>query len=273
MPMTDTYDNRPIAVFDSGVGGISTLSELTTLMPNESYLYFGDSLHAPYGSRTEEEVRAFADEHIGRLIEKGAKAVVIACNTTTGAAVSYLREKYAGIPIIGMEPAIKPAVEAYPGGRVLVMATPVTLASGKFRALMGTYEKNAEVIPLPCPNLAQMVEAGVLEGEALDAYLAELFLPFRDRPADAVVLGCTHYPFVREAIEKAAGKAEIFDGGPGTAREVQHQLEMHGSFTDRTAVGEISIDNSDPTEERLRFSEKLLEVGREKCKARMSESS
>ncbi len=266
--VTEKSDRRPVAVFDSGVGGISVLAELTTLMPRESYLYFGDSLRAPYGSRTGNEVRAFTDEHVGNLIRRGAKAVVIACNTATGAAISYLREKYAGIPIIGMEPAIKPAAEAFPGGRILVLATPVTLASAKFQALMKTHAHLAEIVPVPCPRLARMIESGVLEGEELEDYLGEIFRPYKEHPADAVVLGCTHYPFVREAVEVASGGAVIFDGGPGTAREVQHQLQLHGTCTDAETPGTVHIDNSDPSPERLHFCEELLRIGQERCRDR-----
>lgn len=261
-PISKTFDRRPIAVFDSGVGGISVLAELAALMPQESFLYYGDSANAPYGSRTAAEVCAFTDAHIGDLIRRGAKAVVIACNTATGAAISYLRQKYAGIPIIGIEPAIKPAAEAFPGGRVMVLATPVTLTSEKFRALMEKHAKTAEIVPVPCPHLAWLVEAGILSGSTLTDYLNEVMLPYRDRPADAVVLGCTHYPFIRDTVAAVTGTGQIFDGGPGTARETRHQLQLHGMLTDAVAPGSIEIDNSDPTPERLALCRRLLAEGR-----------
>lgn len=263
--VSETFDRRPIAVFDSGVGGISVLAELAALMPQESFLYYGDSANAPYGSRTAEEVRTLTDAHIGSLIRRGAKAVVIACNTATGAAISYLREKYAGIPIIGIEPAIKPAAEAFPGGRVLVLATPMTLSSDKFRALMEKHARTAQIVPVPCPRLARLIESGVLSGPTLTDYLTDVMLPYRDRPADAVVLGCTHYPFIRATVAAVTGTAHIFDGGPGTARETRHQLQLHGMLTDADAPGSIEIDNSDPTPERLAFCEQLLAEGRTRC--------
>ncbi|MBO5670595.1 MAG: glutamate racemase [Clostridia bacterium] len=265
---TEKHDRRPIAVFDSGVGGISVLSELATLMPQESFLYYGDSANAPYGSRTAAEVCALTDTHVGALVQKGAKAVVIACNTATGAAITYLRQKYAGIPVIGIEPAIKPAAEAFPGGRVLVLATPMTLSSEKFRALMEKHAQTAEIVPVPCPRLARLIESGILSGAPLTDYLTELMLPYRDRPADAVVLGCTHYPFIRDAVEAVTGTAQIFDGGLGTARETRHQLQLHGMLTDASEPGFIEIDNSDPTPQRLQFCERLLQIGREKCHER-----
>jgi glutamate racemase len=192
--------------------------------------------------------------------------VVIACNTATGAAIAYLREKYAGIPVIGIEPAIKPAAEAFPGGRILVLATPVTLASEKFRALMDKHAGTAEIVPVPCPRLARLVESGILSGPQLTDYLTEVMRPYRDRPADAVVLGCTHYPFIRDTVAAVTGTAQIFDGGPGTARETRHQLQLHGILTDADTPGSIEIGNSDPTPERLAFCRRLLTEGLARCR-------
>jgi len=250
---------RPVALFDSGVGGISVLGEMLRLMPGESYIYFGDSANAPYGSRSPEEVRALTEQHAAHLLELGAKAIVIACNTATGAAIAHLREKYPALPIIGMEPAIKPAAEAHPGGRILVMATPVTLASEKFRRLMSLHAGEADIIPVPCRELARMVERGILSGDELDAYLAEVLAPHLHRPADAVVLGCTHYPFVRGAIARAAGTDNIYDGGPGTARETRRRLAAAGLLNPAAGGGEITILNSEENGERLRFCRTLLE--------------
>lgn len=251
-------DRRSIAVFDSGVGGISVLKELIALMPQESYLYFGDSLHAPYGMRPRAEVASLTETSVDMLVRRGAKAVVIACNTATGTAIAALREKYAHVPIIGIEPAIKPAVSAFPRGRILVLATPITLASEKFCALMQKHGGEAEILPVPCPHLAGMIEDGCLAGEELRAYLAEVFRPYRDKPIDAVVLGCTHYPFVRDAIRVASGGAQIFDGGAGTAREVQRQLARRGLLADLSDAGTVRIDNSDPDPRKLDFCRALL---------------
>ena len=255
MSPTRTPDS-PIALFDSGVGGISVLAEMLRLMPHESYLYFGDSANAPYGSRSAENVRALTDTHISRLLDMGAKAIVIACNTATGAAVAHLREKYPAIPIIGMEPAVRPAALAHPGKRILVMATPVTLASEKFRTLMDAYASAAQIIPVPCQRLARMVESGILAGEELRAYLDEVLA--RHLPADAIVLGCTHYPFVRSAIADAAGTDRIYDGGEGTARETARRLALCGMLRKSDEPGTVRILNSDPSEERIRFCRALL---------------
>ena len=251
---------RPIALFDSGVGGISVLGEMRRLMPGESYIYFGDSANAPYGSRSPEDVRALTDAHVSTLLAHGAKAIVIACNTATGAAIAYLREKYPTVPIIGMEPAIKPAAETYPGGRILVMATPVTLTSQKFRTLMAHHAAYAEIIPVPCKELARIIERGILSGAELDAYLCEVLGPHLFRPADAVVLGCTHYPFVREAIIRAAGTDHLFDGGAGTARETRRRLEIAGLLNPAAGGGNVTFLSSAENAEQLAFCERLLRL-------------
>lgn len=256
--MMNTDARCPIALFDSGVGGISVLAEMIRCMPHESYLYFGDSAHAPYGSRPAEEVRALSEAHVSRLLKMGAKAVVIACNTATGVAITALRERYPEIPMIGMEPAIKPAALAHPGGRILVMATPVTLASAKFLHLMEQHAHEAEILPVPCSQLARMVEAGILSGAELDAYLAATLAPFLTEPVDAVVLGCTHYPFVREAIVRATGTANIYDGGYGTARETERRLRALGLLAEGEEPGTVTIMNSEENEERVRFCYHLL---------------
>ncbi len=246
----------PIALFDSGVGGISVLAEMLRRLSGESFIYFGDSANAPYGSRSAEEVRALTDSHVSQLIGMGAKAIVIACNTATGAAIAYLREKYPHIPIIGMEPAVRPAALAHPGGRILVMATPGTLASEKFRTLMDAHADTAQIIPVPCTRLARMIENGILRGAELQAYLTEVLAPHL--PADAVVLGCTHYPFVRDAISAAAGTDQIYDGGEGTARETARRLAQTDMLSAGTARSTVQILNSDPSPERIRFCRRLL---------------
>lgn len=256
--MENEYRQRPIGVFDSGVGGISVLRELMKQLPGESFVYYGDSANAPYGARMPEEVRSLTDAHVAELIARGAKAIVIACNTATGAAIQYLREKYKEIPIIGMEPAIKPAVSAYPGGRILVMATPVTLSSPGFQRLMAAYADRAQILPAPCAKLARMIENGLLDGPEVEKYLRSELAAFLDTPTDAVVLGCTHYPFAKTAILRVTGAKECFDGGEGTARETGRQLELRGWLNEDTRRGTITILNSDPDLARLRFCERLM---------------
>ena len=235
----------PIGVFDSGVGGISVLRELVKLMPGEKYLYFGDSANAPYGTKALEQVRKMTIRNIEALLEQGVKSVVVACNTATSAAVADLRKMYPDLPLVGIEPAIKPAVEQNPGGRIVVMATPMTLRQEKFCKLMGRYQDQAQIIPLPCPGLMEYVEKGNLEGEDLRKYLTELFWSVDQEPMDAIVLGCTHYPFASSAIRQVVGtEVKIYDGGPGTAREMKRRLQEAGLLQVSTDEGKIEFRNS-----------------------------
>jgi len=249
---------QAIGVFDSGVGGISVLAQLIRRMPQESYIYFGDSAHAPYGSRTPEEVYALTAVHTERLISMGVKAVVIACNTATGAAIQRLREKYSHIPIIGIEPAIKPAVLAHPGGRIMVLATPVTVKSKKFQDLMGKFVSQATILPFPCEKLAWMVENGFSNREELQEYLKRELKPALKEPIDAVVLGCTHYPFVKDEIVLAVGTDAVYDGGEGTARETEKQLFLRGMLSEKGKKGVVQILNSLEGQEKILLCERLL---------------
>ena len=167
----------PVAVIDSGVGGISVLRELVKIMPNEDFLYLGDSANAPYGSRTKSEVLDITRRNLAALRARGIKALVIACNTATSAAATPLRAENPDLPIIGIEPAIKPAAFLLPNPRVLVMATPLTLREEKFRALVARFADREEIISLPCPGLVELIESGQLDGEDIERYLTELFAP------------------------------------------------------------------------------------------------
>lgn len=234
----------PVAVFDSGLGGISVLRELVRRMPNEHYRYFGDSANAPYGTRPVEEVRRLTLENIQRLYDRGIKAAVIACNTATSAAIVPLRARFADIPVIGMEPALKPAVLEHEHACVLVLATPLTLREEKFAHLLEHYSSRAEIIRLPCPELVEFVEAGAVDTPEVHAYLRARLEPYRSR-ADAAVLGCTHFPFLRGAIRAALGDAvTLYDGGAGTARETERQLLAHGLRSTAPAPGTVTLENS-----------------------------
>lgn len=252
---------RPIAVFDSGVGGISVLRSLIDLMPNENFIYYGDSAHAPYGSKTVEEIRALTEMHVLHLLEAGAKAVVIACNTATSADISILRERYPHVPMIGIEPAVKPAVLSKEHPRVLVLATPMTIRQEKFQNLLGQYKEQAEVYSLPCPGLVEYIERGELSGEQLEAFLEKLLAPYRYPAVDCVVLGCTHYPFVAKTIQKVLGEnVEVFEGGTGTARETKRRLAERGLLNPSDNCGFVRFENSLDTSEKIALCEKLLRV-------------
>ena len=259
MEITGTQNSdAPIAVFDSGLGGISVLKELTKILPYEDFWYFGDSKNAPYGTRPEEEIRQLTLERTEHFISSGVKALAIACNTATSAAVRRIRELYPQLPVVGIEPAIKPAVLAKEGSRILVMATPMTLKMEKFHRLMAQYEDAAQIIPLPCPGLMDLVEKGCLEGPRMDAYLKGLFQDYLDTPIDAIVLGCTHYPFVRKSVQKIWGEnVRIFDGGAGTARELARRIGEAGLLKDGTEPGRIYFENSLGTEEEIELCWRL----------------
>lgn len=260
--MTD--NQRPIGVFDSGVGGISVLRELHRISPGENLIYYGDSINAPYGERTTEEVRRLTFSGVEKLLDMGAKAIVVACNTATGAAVRLLRQTYPSLPIVGIEPAVKPAVlwgEEKLGkwdgsSKILVMATPVTISQSKFAHLLEEYQGRADIISLPCPHLAELIEKGNPDSEEIKEYLARLLSPYED--VDSVVLGCTHYPFVRKEIEAVLPEAEIFDGGYGTAKEAVRRITVASLDNSETQGGRISFFSSkagDTTELYRKFFE------------------
>ncbi len=252
-------NREPIGVFDSGVGGISVLRELVNVMPNEDYIYLGDSLHAPYGTKSLEEVRGLTVHNVEKLMDRGAKSIVVACNTATSAAVAVLRERYPDLPLVGIEPAIKPAVSQYAGGRIVVMATPMTLQQEKFQRLMGKYKMDARIICLPCPGLMEFIERGDLDGEDLRKYLTELLWGVIREKVDAIVLGCTHYPFARGMISQVVGdKVAIFDGGNGTAREMKRRLSSAGKLSDAEGKGKVEFINSRNTAEELELCRYLL---------------
>ncbi len=249
----------PVAVFDSGLGGVSVLRELRKVMPNEDFFYFGDSLNAPYGTKSPEEVRALTIAHTKDFLAMGVKGVVIACNTATSAAVRKLRQMYPQVPLVGIEPAVKPAVEAYPKGRILVMATPVTIREEKLRHLIERYGGEAQVIPLACPGLMDFVEAGNIDSPEIYGFLRDLLYPYVGN-VDGVVLGCTHYPFVRRAIEDILGpRTEIFDGGVGTAKEMKRRLAAADLLCKNTQKeGTIRFENSNKSQEKEALFYRLL---------------
>lgn len=254
-------DNRPIGVLDSGLGGISVLRELVKLMPGEDFIYYGDSANAPYGTRIPEEVIDLTKKDVEFLLERGAKAIVVACNTATSVAIKELRAAYEEVlPVIGIEPALKPAVKAKEHSKVVVMATPMTLSQTKFNSMMHIYEDDANIIKMPCPGLVEYIESGVLDGPVLDAYLEKQFAPYDKAEIDAVVLGCTHYPLIREVIQKHFPGVSVYDGGFGTAKQTKRRLAERGLLSDRESGGKVEIFNSRNTEEILELSRRLLKM-------------
>ena len=244
-----------IAVFDSGVGGISVLRELIKLMPEENYLYFGDSANAPYGKRTTDQVRQLTLDAANMLHERGIKALVVACNTATAAAINDLRAAYPDEIIIGIEPALKLAAERFPGGNIGVMATPVTLREDKFNTQLERFP-GVDVQLIPVPDLVELVEAGHTDDAPVEALLKEVLAPYAGK-LDAVVLGCTHYPFAAAAISRILGEhTAVLDVGEGTARETRRRLAEMNLL--RSGEGSVQMENSSGDPEKIALSMKLL---------------
>lgn len=255
----DAKRELPIAVLDSGVGGISVLRELVRIMSQENYIYFGDSKNAPYGSKTKSEVLSLTRQNLAYLKERGIKALVIACNTATSAAAKALREENPDLIIVGIEPAIKPAAEICEKPRVLVMATELTLREEKFKSLVNRFSGKGEFIPLPCHGLVELIERGDLESAEIDEYFTKLFAPYKDQKIDGIVLGCTHYPHVKSMIAKHfPADVKIIDGGDGTARHTQRKLEESDLLSTSSERGDIKILNSSDNEEMIEISKNLL---------------
>ena len=218
--------NDLIGFFDSGVGGISVLHTAHRLMPNENFLFYGDNLNAPYGPRPLEQIRALSAAGINRLLSRGVKAIVIACNTATSAYAEIVRAQHPEMPIVGMEPALKPAHFARHGGQVIVLATDATLRLEKFERLMALY--GDDVICVVGEGLVELVEGGKAASSEAEARLYALLGPYIDRQIDAVVLGCTHFPFLRAPIQRLFPQAQLFDGRDGTAQRLKYLLEQRG---------------------------------------------
>ena len=245
-----------IAVFDSGVGGISVLKELMELMPGENYLYFGDSANAPYGDRPTSQVRQLTMDAAAMLMERGIKALVVACNTATAAAIKDLRAAYPDTIIIGIEPALKLAYDRYGDGRVGVMATQVTLREEKFSHQLERFP-DMQVSLIPAPGLVELIESGKAESEETENLLRLLLSPYVGK-LDALVLGCTHYPFVKAAVARILGEGtELLDGSLGTARHTMHRLEEADLL--QNSEGSLLIENSANDPKLIALAASLLE--------------
>lgn len=256
-----------IGVFDSGLGGISVLAELIKVLPYENFLYLGDSKNAPYGEKTREDLidkcLSIVDYFKDFEFEGGrVKAVVVACNTATSAAINVMRDKY-DFPIIGIEPALKPACHGKENQNVLVMATPFTLKERKFNMLMLKYEEKNNIIKLPCPKLVEIIENSELDNKNLVEETIKNYFDSMDMKVselDSIVLGCTHFIFYRNYIEEILSKNTIIiDGNKGTALHLKDVLEKNHILTEDNEKGKIEILNTSKNEELLKLSWRLLE--------------
>ena len=245
-----------IGLFDSGVGGISVLRHMVRLMPNERYLYIGDSANAPYGTKSKEQVRELSFAMAEKLMARGIKALVVACNTATSAAINELRSAYPDLIVVGIEPALKLAADRFPMGNLGVMATPMTLREEKFDLLLHRFDSACKVSKIPAPGLVELIEQGKGNSEEAEILLKSLLKDYIGS-LDALVLGCTHYPFAAEAISRVLGEqVMLLDGGDGTARETKRRLAQAGLLSD--GQGQILIENSNPDPKIIALAYRLL---------------
>lgn len=252
----------PVGFMDSGLGGLSVLKEAIRLMPAEDFIYYGDSKNAPYGTKDTSEIRRLTFDVVEKLISRGIKGLAVACNTATGAAVKELRAAYPSLPIVGIEPAVKPAVEMSRGGQILVLATPMTIEQEKFKLLIARYEKNAKIVSVPCRGLMEFVETGDLDSAVLDSYFSEHLTPYLTNDTETIVLGCTHYPFLKPHLRSFLGgrNIAIIDGSRGTSAELRHLLDERGLLRDECRTGLITVENSSGKREMIERSYRLLSM-------------
>jgi len=240
--MTSPSPSQPVALYDSGVGGLSVLRAARSALPHESLLYFGDQAKVPYGSRSLEELRAIAEASARFLLSQGAKLIVVACNTASAAALKHLRAVFPDVPFVGMEPAVKPAAEQTHTRKVGVLATPSTFQGELYASVVERFAKDVEIFQSTCPGLVSQIEKARLFTPKTRRILEEAVLPMLDAGADTLVMGCTHYPFVIPLIESiAAGRARVIDPAPAVARQTARVLAERGLL------------NPSPQEGSLRF--------------------
>lgn len=220
-------NNNPIGVYDSGFGGLSVWRELHRALPRESLIYLGDGKNCPYGTKSEEQIRELAERAVGDLVERGCKMVVVACNTATAAAIEYLRERFSHIPIVGLEPAVKPACAMTRSKVVGVMATERSLAGRKFLSTLERYGQGVEVLKVVGEGFVEAVEADAEQEPRTEELVRRAVEPMIERGADVIVLGCTHYPFLGDVIRRVVGDREVavIDSGEAVEKRVESLLD------------------------------------------------
>ncbi|MBQ6572154.1 MAG: glutamate racemase [Alistipes sp.] len=220
-------NNNPIGVYDSGFGGLSVWRELHRALPRESLIYLGDGKNCPYGTKSEEQIRELAEKAVGDLVERGCKMVVVACNTATAAAIEYLRERFSHIPIVGLEPAVKPACAMTRSKVVGVMATERSLEGRKFLSTLERYGQGVEVLKVVGEGFVEAVEADAEQEPRTEELVRRAVEPMIERGADVIVLGCTHYPFLGDVIRRVVGDREVavIDSGEAVEKRVESLLD------------------------------------------------
>ncbi len=241
--------NAPIGAFDSGVGGLSILREVRRLLPAEDLIYLADSAHCPYGVKPVEEIRQRSLEITDFLVSLGVKLVIVACNSACVAGLDQVRAKYKPIPVVGVEPAIKPAHEVTRNGKIGVLATHLTLNGERFSILVEKYATGVEVYTQPGPGLVEIVESGEIETPETERILRGYLEPLLAKGIDTLVLGCTHYPFLIPVARKICGPdISIIDTGVAVARQTERVLKLADLMTPRSAPGQETFYTSgDPS--------------------------
>jgi glutamate racemase len=235
------HDDRPIGIFDSGIGGLTVTSVIRQALPRERLIYFGDNLHMPYGQRSLAEVQRFSFAIVEALRAMDCKLIVIACNTASAAALSALRQAWPGFPFVGMEPAVKPAAEHTTTGTVGVIATTATFQSELYASIVSRFAGDVKVLHQACPGLVRQIESGAFDHPETEAMLRGWLEPMLAQHIDALVLGCTHYPIVRPVIERIVGpEVRIIDPAPAIARRVDQLTTQFGIAASPDANGSLT---------------------------------
>lgn len=236
---------QPIGIFDSGVGGLSVLRAIRRELPAETLLYLGDQAHVPYGSRPRDQIREFAFGITRFLLDRGAKLIVVACNTASAVALHDLRLAFPEVPFVGMEPAVKPAAETTHTGKVGVLATPTTFAGELYASVVERFAKDVQIFQSTCPGLVEQIELGDLTGPQTRQILEEALQPMLAEGIDTVVMGCTHYPFVIPLIETITGlEVRTIDPAPAIARQTRRLLAERGLLSPEGERGKVRFFTS-----------------------------
>jgi glutamate racemase len=240
-------NENPIGVFDSGIGGITVFNAIRNELPQEHLIYFGDSIHLPYGEKSMETIRQLSAGVTDFLLRQHCKMLVIACNTASAAALKFLREQHPNLPIIGMEPAVKPAAEQTQSGVVGVLATTATFQGELFASVVERFAKDVHVLRQPCPGLVQQIEAGKINSPDTEELLRRWVEPMLEKGIDALVLGCTHYPFIRPLLQKIVGDGvRLIDPAPAVARQTRKILEQQNIMHTATTNGKLRYFTTEP---------------------------
>ncbi|NIM93133.1 MAG: glutamate racemase [Anaerolineales bacterium] len=255
--------NRPsIGIFDSGIGGLSVLREINDLLPDETFHYFADQVHVPFGPRRLEEIRSFSEEITRFLLGLGAELIVIACNTASAAALHYLREQFHGTPFVGMEPAVKPAALTSRSQRVGVLATPSTFQGELFASVVDRFAMGVEVFEQTLPGLVERIEEGDLFSHQTSRILEEALHPLLEKNVDTLVLACTHYSFVIPTIQDIAGHdVTIIDPAPAVARQTKRLFDPLAQVRPKEGIGITNYYSSADAEKLESTARELIQRG------------